>query len=54
VLGEHEASLWALDRAAQLQARRSAIATIAACARGAGPLEEAERAYDEALASTIA
>jgi len=51
VLGEHEASLWALDRAARLQPDDPVIAHNRGRAFEAlGRLEEAERAYDSALA----
>jgi len=51
VLGEHEASLWALDRAANLKPDDPAIAHNKGRALEAlGRVEEAERAYDEALA----
>src|SRR6187551_1317707 len=49
VLGEHEASLWAFDRAAKLQPDDPAIAHNRGRAFEAlGRLEEAERAYDAA------
>ena len=52
VLGEHEASLWALDRAAKLKPGDPAIAHNRGHALEAlGRLDEAERAYDEALAA---
>jgi tetratricopeptide (TPR) repeat protein len=51
VLGEHEASLWALDRAARLKPDDPAIAHNKGRALEAlGRLDEAERAYDDALA----
>ena len=54
VLGEHEASLWALDRAAKLKPGDPGIATISGRALEAlGRLEEAERAYDERSRPTI-
>src|SRR5260221_12167797 len=52
VLGEHEASLWALDRAARLKPDDPAIAHNKGRALEAlGRLEDAERAYDDALAA---
>jgi Flp pilus assembly protein TadD len=50
VLGDHEAALWALDRAAGLKPGDPAISHNRGHALEAlGRLEEAERAYDEAL-----
>ena len=52
VLGEHEASLWALGRAAQLKPGDPTINHNRGHALEAlGRLEEAERAYDEALSA---
>jgi tetratricopeptide (TPR) repeat protein len=52
VLGEHEASLWALDRAARLKPDDPAIAHNKGRALEAlGRVEEAERAYGDALAA---
>jgi len=52
VLGEHEASLWALDRAATLKPDDPAIAHNRGRAFEAlGRVDEAERAYGDALAA---
>ena len=52
VLGEHEASLWAFDRAAKLKPGDPVIAHNKGHALEAlGRLEEAERSYDDALAA---
>jgi tetratricopeptide (TPR) repeat protein len=52
VLGEHEASLWAFDRAAKLNPGDPVIAHNRGRALEAlGRLEEAERCYDDALAA---
>lgn len=52
VLGEHAAALWALERAAQLRPGDAAINHNRGRALEAlGRVDEAERAYDEALAS---
>jgi tetratricopeptide (TPR) repeat protein len=52
VLGEHEASLWAFDRAAKLKSGDPVIAHNKGRALEAlGRLEEAERSYDDALAA---
>jgi tetratricopeptide (TPR) repeat protein len=52
VLGEHEASLWALDRAARLKPGDPAITHNTGHALEAlGRLDEAERAYNDALAA---
>jgi len=52
VLGDHEASLWALERAARLKPGDAAIAHNRGHALEAlGRLDEAERAYDEALSA---
>ena len=52
VLGEHEASLWAFDRAAKLKPGDPVIAHNKGRALEAlGRLEEAERSYDDALAA---
>src|SRR3954469_19638173 len=52
VLGEHEASLWALDRAARLKPGDATINHNRGRALEAlGRLEEAEHAYDEALSA---
>lgn len=52
VLGEHEASLWALDRAAKLKPGDAAINhNLGHALEALGRLDEAERAYDEALAA---
>jgi tetratricopeptide (TPR) repeat protein len=52
VLGEHETSLWALERAARLKPGDPVISHNRGHALEAlGRLDEAERAYDEALAA---
>lgn len=52
VLGEHEGALWALDRAGRLQPGDPVIAHNKGHALEAlGRIEEAERAYDDALAA---